>query len=143
MFSLLMKLELNLKSYPPKNAPKGESSCTPLLMEPSRTLKRIKQVYISSFTFQVVGLVGGIQSVIMGEKNLKKGEEKVQRKLEYKPLFDVVVEFKKEKRNEWTIHHDVEKLMTQMLSGKSYEVEIRTHDELSGTVETTTEMINS
>jgi hypothetical protein len=76
----------------------------------------------------------------MGEKNLKEGENKVQRKLQYKPLFDVVVEFTKENRNQWTIHHDVEKLMNQMLSGKSYEVEIRTHDDLKGTVEIKREM---
>jgi hypothetical protein len=76
----------------------------------------------------------------MGEKNLREGENKVQRKLQYKPLFDVVVEFTKENRNQWTIYHDVENLMIQMLAGKSYQVEIRTHDNLKGTVEIKREM---
>jgi hypothetical protein len=112
-------------------------------MDQSRISKRIKQVLNFHNLLQVVGLVGGIQSVIMGEKNLPKGEEKVQRKSEYKPLFDVVVEFTKENRDEWIIHHDVEKLMTQMLSGKGYEVEIRTYDGLKGTVETKRETRNN
>eukprot|EP01080_Neovahlkampfia_damariscottae_P010218 gene10218-2638_t len=83
----------------------------------------------------VVGLVGGIESVIMGDKNIKTQKEKIQRKLKYKPLFDVIVEFEKENRNKWTIHHNVEELMEKLLSGKEYEVEIRSFNQETGNVE--------
>jgi hypothetical protein len=77
----------------------------------------------------------------MSEKNLKFGEEKVQRKSIYKPLFDVVVEFTKGETNTWKIYRNVEKLMRQLFGGESYEVEIRTHDDVKGTVETKRETI--
>jgi stage III sporulation protein SpoIIIAA len=76
----------------------------------------------------VVGLVGGIESVIMSDKNLGPSNEKVQRKLKYKPIFDVIVEFNKENRCEWSVYHDVEKLMNNLLLGEQYEVEIRRFD---------------
>eukprot|EP01080_Neovahlkampfia_damariscottae_P001414 gene1414-12034_t len=73
----------------------------------------------------VVGLVGGIESVIMGDNNISSQKEKIQRKLKYKPLFDVIIEFDKDIRNQWTIHNDVEALMENLLAGKEYEAEIR------------------
>ena len=92
----------------------------------------------------IVGLVGGIESVIMGDKALEKLESKskVQRRLKYKPLFDVIVELKKENRDEWTIHHNIEKLMEDLLSGKDYQIEIRTYDPEKSTVSTRNETVN-
>eukprot|EP01080_Neovahlkampfia_damariscottae_P007372 gene7372-11694_t len=83
----------------------------------------------------VVGLVGGIESVIMSDKNIKSQKDKIQRKLKYKPLFDVIVEFEKESRNKWIIHHNVEILMERLLSGNEYDVEIRTYNKETGAVD--------
>jgi stage III sporulation protein SpoIIIAA len=76
----------------------------------------------------VVGLVGGVESVIMSDKNMGSSNQKVQRRLKYKPLFDVIVEFNKENRCQWNVYHNVENLMRQILSGEEYEVEVRTFE---------------
>jgi stage III sporulation protein SpoIIIAA len=76
----------------------------------------------------VVGLVGGIESVIMSDKNMGNSKQKIQRRLKYKPLFDVIVEFNKDNRCEWLVYHNVEILMEQILKGEEVEVEIRNFD---------------
>jgi stage III sporulation protein SpoIIIAA len=76
----------------------------------------------------VVGLVGGVESVIMSDKNIVDSKKKVQRRLMYKPLFDVIVEFNRELQNQWLVYHDIEKMMNQILEGKEIEVEIRKYD---------------
>ena len=81
--------------------------------------------------------------MIMGDKNIKSQKEKVQRKLKYKPLFDVIIEFDKEIRNQWTIHKNVEELMEKLLSKQKYAIEIRKFDIESGEVETRTEIVES
>jgi stage III sporulation protein SpoIIIAA len=73
----------------------------------------------------VIGLVGGVESVIMSDKNIGDSKEKVQRRLKYKPLFDVIVEFNQEMKNEWLVFLDVEVLMNQILEGKEVEFENR------------------
>ena len=88
----------------------------------------------------VVGLVGGIQTVIMSDSQIEDQTKKVQRRLKYKPIFDIIIELNKENKFEWKIYHDVQSLMDNILQEKSFEIEIRKYNPEKKKVEIRKEM---
>ena len=88
----------------------------------------------------VVGLVGGIQTVIMSDSQIEDQTKKVQRRLKYKPIFDIIIELNKENKFEWKIYHDVQSLMDNILQEKSFEIEIRKYNSEKKKVEIRKEM---
>jgi stage III sporulation protein SpoIIIAA len=80
------------------------------------------------------GLLGGLTTVILGDlaaKHDNKGE-KLQRKREYAPVFDTVVELQRGKHHEWHVYRDVSKIVDAIYAGKPYSIELRVRDPDTG-----------
>jgi stage III sporulation protein SpoIIIAA len=80
------------------------------------------------------GLLGGLTTVTLGDLAAKydnKGE-KLQRKREYAPVFDMVVELQRGKHHEWHVYRDVSKIVDAIYAGKPYSIERRVRDPDTG-----------
>ncbi|MFO7945922.1 MAG: R3H domain-containing nucleic acid-binding protein [Armatimonadota bacterium] len=82
----------------------------------------------------LVDIVGGIQSVTLGDEEAKRrGTQKVVLEREAPPTFDVAVEL--QDLNQVAIYHDVAECVDRILKGNTFRPEVREKDE-SGEVQT-------
>lgn len=87
---------------------------------------------------KLCGLVGGVKSVTLGDKQAKMREGVFQKtKLERAepPTFDIIVELKRGKHHEWRIILDAGRVVDRVLRGEECYIQRRIRDPDSGTIQ--------
>merc|ERR1711874_646813 len=88
---------------------------------------------------QLNGLTGGVETVTVSDGKASKDQaqfggefSKVRQQRSGPVVFDVVVELKPKQLNEWTVIFDVQKAVDKILTGKTYQAQLRRRDPHSG-----------
>ena len=89
---------------------------------------------------QLKGLIGGIESVTLGDEAAKKSPDgslnKLKPQRQGEPVFDVIIELTRENNNIWTIVTNTAEAVDSILERKPYTVQVRSRDPFSMHLET-------
>ncbi|KAG2373071.1 hypothetical protein C9374_012917 [Naegleria lovaniensis] len=81
-------------------------------------------------------LLGGVESVIMSDRNATSDGEKMRLQLKADPIFDVIIQLPDDPAlNEWKIFTDLKSTVQNILAKRPYQMEIRTLDVNSNTLQ--------
>jgi len=87
-----------------------------------------------------VGLVGGIETITLGdeaanEEAKKKNQSsmsKLKRQRSGEPAFDIIIELSRERRDEWIVVFNSGSAVDAVLEGGQYQVQRRLRDPITG-----------